>query len=278
MDASSTADIEQPVQRQLDAYNARDIDAFMSGWSEDCRYYEFPDRLLARGAAEIRARHLARFQEPNLHGQLIRRIVVANLVVDQEIVTRSFPDGPGEVDVVAIYEIVAGKIANAWFRMGAPRLHAGPAGALRPATAEDAGAIRSLVREAYARWVPVIGREPLPMTADYADAVRNHRIDLLHMGGTLAAAIETVPGDGHLLIVNVAVLPAFQNRGLGRRLLTHAEQLAAAQGHPVVRLFTNKLFAANVQLYRKLGYGVDREERCALGITVYMSKPVRVEG
>ena len=116
------------------------------------------------------------------------------------------------------------------------------------------------------------------MTADHADAVRKHRIDLLHRGGTLAALIETVPGDGHLLIANVAVSPALQNRGLGRRLLAHAEQLAAAQRHPVVRLFTNKLFAANVQLYRKLGYGVDREEWSGLGITVSMSKPVRAEG
>ncbi len=275
MDASRTADLERPVQGQLDASNARDIDAFMPWWSEDCQYYEFPDRLLARGAAEIRARHLARFQEPNLHAHLVRRIVVADLVVDQEIVTRSFPAGPGEVDVVAIYQIADGRIAKAWFRMGPPRLHAAPAGALRPATAEDAGAIRSLVRDAYAKWVPVIGREPLPMTADYAEAVRKHRIDLLHVGGTLAALIETVPGDGHLLIANVAVAPALQNRGLGRRLLAHAEQVAAAQGLPVVRLFTNKLFAANVQLYRALWYGVDREERSGLGITVYMSKPLR---
>ncbi|HVB67373.1 MAG TPA: GNAT family N-acetyltransferase [Acetobacteraceae bacterium] len=85
-------------------------------------------------------------------------------------------------------------------------------------------------------------------------------------------------GDGYLLIANVAVSPALQNRGLGRRLLAHAEQLAAAQAHPVIRLFTNKLFAANVQLYRKLGYGVDREERPGPGITVYMSKPVQIEG
>ena len=60
--------------------------------------------------------------------------------------------------------------------------------------------------------------------------------------------------------------------------LTVGEQVAAAQGHPVVRLFTNKLFAANVQLYGKLGYGVDREEKSRLGITVYMSKPVQAEG
>ncbi len=278
MDASSTADIERPVQKQLDAYNARDIDAFMPWWSEDCHYYEFPDRLLARGASEIRERHLARFKEPNLHGQLIKRIAVANVMVDQETVTRSFPDGPGEVDVVAIYEIEDGRIAKAWFKMGPPRLHATAACSLRPATAEDAGAIRSLTREAYSKWVPVIGREPLPMTADYDEAVRKHRIDLLHMDGKLAALIEMVPSDDHLLIENVAVSPAFQNRGLGRKLLAHAEQVAAAQGHPVIRLFTNKLFAMNVQLYGKLGYGVDREERPRLGITVYMSKPVQAEG
>jgi hypothetical protein len=37
---------------------------------------------------------------------------------------------------------------------------------LRQATAADAGAIRDLTREAYAKWVPLIGREPKPMTAD----------------------------------------------------------------------------------------------------------------
>lgn len=278
MDASSTLDIELPVQKQLDAYNARDIDALMPWWSEDCHYYEFPDRLFARGAAEIRERHLTRFKEPNLRGRLIKRIAVANVVVDQETVTRSFPDGPGEVDVVAIYQIEDGRIAKAWFKMGPPRLHSTAAYSLRLATAEDAGAIRSLTREAYSKWVPVIGREPLPMTTDYGEAVRKHRIDLLHMDGKLAALIEMIPGDDHLLIENVAVSPAFQNRGLGRRLLAHAEQVAAAQGHPVVRLFTNKLFAANVQLYGKLGYGVDREEKSRLGITVYMSKPVQAEG
>ena len=61
---------------------------------------------------------------------------------------------------------------------------------LLPATAEDAGAIRSLTREAYSKWVPVLGREPLPMTADYAEAVKKHRIDLLYLDGKLVALIE----------------------------------------------------------------------------------------
>jgi hypothetical protein len=87
---------ELPVQKQLEAYNARDIDAFMEWWSDDCEYYEFPARLLASGAAQIRERHVARFKEPNLFGKLIRRSVVGNLVVDQEVATRSLPTAPAK--------------------------------------------------------------------------------------------------------------------------------------------------------------------------------------
>ena len=112
-----TDDISLPVAKQLEAYNARDIEAFMGWWADDCRYYAFPDTLLADGAGEIRARHVERFKEPDLHGQLLTRFVVGELVVDYETVTRNFPEGKGEVDVVGIYEI-----AKAWFKMGAPRI------------------------------------------------------------------------------------------------------------------------------------------------------------
>jgi putative hydrolase of HD superfamily len=111
-----------PVREQLEAYNARDIDRFMRWWAEDCRYYAFPDTLLADGAAQIRARHEERFKEANLHGRLLQRMVLGNVVVDQEVVTRTFPEGTGEVDVLAIYEIEAQRIARAWFRLGTPRL------------------------------------------------------------------------------------------------------------------------------------------------------------
>ncbi len=76
--------------------------------------------MLARGAAEIRARHEIRFNEPDLHGKLISRTSVENLVIDREVVTRNFPDGRGTVDVIAIYDIADGRIARAWFKLGAP--------------------------------------------------------------------------------------------------------------------------------------------------------------
>lgn len=113
---------EQIIQGQLDAYNARDIDAFMAFWAADAQIFAHPATLLANGAAAIRARHLIRFQEPNLFGRLIHRAVIGGKVVDQESVTRSFPDGPGQVDVLVIYELAGDKIARAWFIMGEPVL------------------------------------------------------------------------------------------------------------------------------------------------------------
>src|SRR5687768_14085830 len=112
----------QIVQRQLDAYNARDIDAFMSHWVDDAQYYAHPSDLLASGAAQIRQRHVARFREPNLHGRLIHRMAIGNLVIDHEVVSRTFPEGPGRVEVIAIYEVEGEKIAKAWFKIGQPVL------------------------------------------------------------------------------------------------------------------------------------------------------------
>lgn len=143
---------------------------------------------------------------------------------------------------------------------------------LRQAMATDAATIRELTRAAYAKWVPLIGREPKPMAADYDAAVQKHRFDLLYVDGTLAALIETIHETDHLLVENVAVSPAFQGRGFGRRLMAHAETLAEAAGYAEIRLYTNQRFAENIALYRKLGYGVDREEVLPVGIVTHMSK------
>jgi N-acetylglutamate synthase-like GNAT family acetyltransferase len=113
---------------------------------------------------------------------------------------------------------------------------------LRQATPADAAAIHELTRQAYAKWVPLIGREPKPMTANYDEAVAKHRFDLVHIDGMLAALIETIREPDHLLVENVAVSPSFQRRGLGRRLMAHAEVLARELGFDTIRLYTNQRF------------------------------------
>lgn len=150
-----------------------------------------------------------------------------------------------------------------------PALRAG----LRRATPADAAAVRDLTRSAYAKWVPVIGREPRPMTADYGTAVRDHIVDMLCLDGKTVALIEMRPEADHLLIVNVAVSPADQGRGYGRALLAHAEERACSLGLKEVQLYTNGSFTRNLRLYERVGYKVDREETSpTLGVTVYMSK------
>jgi ribosomal protein S18 acetylase RimI-like enzyme len=147
---------------------------------------------------------------------------------------------------------------------------------IRRALVADVADVRALTRAAYAKWVPIIGREPLPMIADYERAVAEHRIDLLFARTQLAGLIETASKEDHLLIVNVAVAPTWQGRGHGRRLLGHAEGLAGSIRLPELRLYTNKLFAANVAFYRSLGYVIDREEAFMGGVTVHMSKRLAV--
>lgn len=144
---------------------------------------------------------------------------------------------------------------------------------VRRATTADALAVRELTRAAYAKWVPVLGREPRPMTADYDAATRDHLIDVLRVDGEAMALIEMAPKPDHLLIVNVAVAPTYQGKGYGSALMAHAEEVARSLNLSEIRLYTNALFAENLRLYSRLGYRVDREEEHPqFGVAVHMSK------
>lgn len=143
---------------------------------------------------------------------------------------------------------------------------------IRVATISDAEAVAALTRAAYAKWVPVIGREPLPMKANHAAFIRDHRVDLLFAGSDLVALLETIQHENDILIENVAVDPRFQKRGYGRKMLAYAEQLAAQAGVGIVRLYTNSLFEENLRLYASLGYEIEREEARNGGVAIYLFK------
>jgi putative hydrolase of HD superfamily len=51
-------------------------------------------------------------------------MVMGNFVIDHELVTRTFPEGTGTIEMVATYQVVEGKIAKAWFLFGAKTLDA----------------------------------------------------------------------------------------------------------------------------------------------------------
>ena len=113
---------ESIVQRQLDAYNSRDIEALLAVYTDDAQMFEHPSKLLASGTAELCERFTARFREPNLHAALLKRIVVGAIVIDHEKVSRAFPEGEGEIELVMIYEVKNDRIAKAWSIAGEKKI------------------------------------------------------------------------------------------------------------------------------------------------------------
>ena len=140
------------------------------------------------------------------------------------------------------------------------------------ATFADADAIERLTRAAYAKWVPVIGREPLPMTFRYAGILLRERVDLANLNGKLAGLVHSIRKDNHLLIENLATDPWCQSAGIGSALLAHVEATAREQDLPEVRLYTNAAFAGNIRFYGSRGYIETAREPFMGGTTVHMSK------
>lgn len=105
---------ENLAQQQLNAYNARNLEAFVAPYSEDVEIYNFPNELLSRGKATMRQEYGAMFtQLSDLHVELVNRIVLGNTVIDQERVT-GIP-GVEVLEAVAIYKIENNKIARVYF-------------------------------------------------------------------------------------------------------------------------------------------------------------------
>jgi putative hydrolase of HD superfamily len=110
------------VQAQLDAFNAKDIDALMRTYAPDAEQFSLHGERLAQGHEELRTRYIARFTEPDLHARLLSRLVMGNIVTDLELITRNFPEGVGTLEMLCIYEVADGRIRRASFAAGATTL------------------------------------------------------------------------------------------------------------------------------------------------------------
>jgi imidazolonepropionase-like amidohydrolase len=105
---------EDLAQIQLNAYNSRDLESFLSVYSKDVEIYKFPDSLRFKGHDEMKTAYTDLFNKaPELHCKLINRISKDRFVIDRELVT-GIP-GRENLNAVAIYEIIDGLIQKVWF-------------------------------------------------------------------------------------------------------------------------------------------------------------------
>ncbi|AXT52851.1 hypothetical protein D1818_19225 [Aquimarina sp. BL5] len=101
------------VDKQLMAYNGRNIDAFVNTYSEDIKIYDFPDRFKTSGHSELRRIYGMLFKNtPSLHCIIKKRLVMVTIVIDQELVQLN---AGITIRAVAVYEVKNGLIDRVTF-------------------------------------------------------------------------------------------------------------------------------------------------------------------
>ena len=102
---------EVVVNRQLEAYNSRNIEQFVATYSENIEIYK-DGKLIMKGREQLRERYDALFKNtPNLHCFIENRILINNKVIDKENVKTN----DRFIEAVAIYEVADGKIQKVTF-------------------------------------------------------------------------------------------------------------------------------------------------------------------
>jgi len=107
----SNADI---ASAQLDAYNAQDLEKYVSYFTEDCVVSGLNGTPTETTRDAIKARYAKAFaQFPQNKAELVNRIVVGNTVVDHERVIRA--PGGEQFEIIAIYTFRDGLISRVDF-------------------------------------------------------------------------------------------------------------------------------------------------------------------
>jgi ribosomal protein S18 acetylase RimI-like enzyme len=145
---------------------------------------------------------------------------------------------------------------------------------MRRAGLPDVGPLSALQHAAFAGNRAVLGVEPLPLLADYAEVIATRECWLAVREAELVGALIVEPEDGTLLVWSIAVSPDFQGAQLGRQLMTFAEERAREQGFAAVTLYTGEKLEKNIAWYQRLGYHITGIEALADRNIVHMKKPV----
>ena len=105
--------MNDPVDTQLAAYNAQDLDAFCACYHDDVKVEGARGKVLSVGISAFRAVYAALFaRHPNNRAEVLHRTRIGAWVVDEELVSGR---GKAPARVVAIYRLQEGRIAQVRF-------------------------------------------------------------------------------------------------------------------------------------------------------------------
>lgn len=105
--------IESVVQKQLEAYNAKDLETFLDCYSDEIEVFDHPNTLIMSGKERMRNHYRNLFDSyPSMRCNLVNRMISGNIVIDHEQIKGRTE---GILEAIAIYEVVDERIQKVWF-------------------------------------------------------------------------------------------------------------------------------------------------------------------
>lgn len=133
--------------------------------------------------------------------------------------------------------------------------------AIRKADLNDLEQVRSCVRTAYAKYIPRIGKEPAPMSANFACEIAEQQIFLATFDQQVVGCVSFYPRRDHMFLRSLAVRPECTGNGIGKKLVRYVEDSARRESYRAIELYTNEAMIENLAMYPKWGYvEIDRKE------------------
>jgi ribosomal protein S18 acetylase RimI-like enzyme len=131
---------------------------------------------------------------------------------------------------------------------------------IRQARQADAAEITNCVAAAYRHYISRIGKPPGPMLDDYSQVVEQHLVLVAEESERIIGVLVLMRIKNGILMDNVCVLPEYQGRGLGHRLIQLAETRALEQGFKYLDMYTHERMTENIEMYKRCGYA--ETKRC----------------
>ncbi len=145
---------------------------------------------------------------------------------------------------------------------------------IRPAVATDVPAVAGIVHDAFAGFIPLIGQAPAPMLDDYRASVAQGAVWVLTEDDTIAGIAVLKFVDDHLLANPIAIAPARQRKGHGRRLLAFVEEEARRRGYGEIRLHVHMGMSRSIAFCKAQGYAECGQHERDGYVRVCLCKPL----
>ena len=132
---------------------------------------------------------------------------------------------------------------------------------IRNANLNDAEDLERCMHRAYSIYEERMGNQALPpLEIDYANEIENYPTWVAESNGKIVGGLTMFFNDGLATLSNIAVDSDFQGHGLGRSLMTFAENEARNRGFAKLNLATHTLLTENLAIYKHLGWKETNQE------------------